>query len=129
MELYIGGAWQGKRACAERRHPQIQWIRGDTCTWETLCRAQGVLGFQDFIARALDEGTLPDDLAGQLYRENPDLVIVCREVGSGVVPLSHRERIFRETTGRTCTQLAALCSLVIRVTCGLETVLKEVSVD
>ena len=126
MELFIGGAWQGKSACARSRHPQITWVSGDSCTWEMLCRAQGVLGFQDYIARALEEGTLPEDAAARLYQANPDLIIVCREVGSGVVPLARGERIYRETVGRTCTQLASFCSLVIRVTCGIETVLKEI---
>ncbi|MBR2765286.1 MAG: bifunctional adenosylcobinamide kinase/adenosylcobinamide-phosphate guanylyltransferase [Blautia sp.] len=126
MELYIGGAWQGKSACAQKRHPQIEWIRGSACTWEELCRAEGILGLQEYIARALDEGTLPKNFAEKLFQANPELVIVCREVGSGVVPLSHKERIFRETTGRICTQLAARCSLVVRVTCGLEMILKMI---
>ena len=52
-------------------------------------------------------------------------VVVCNEVGSGIVPLSARERLAREATGRLCIRLAAHATRVVRLVCGVATVIKE----
>lgn len=52
-------------------------------------------------------------------------VIICNEVGSGVVPVDDRERKWRETVGRVCCVLAQEAEKVIRVQCGIGTVIKE----
>ena len=52
-------------------------------------------------------------------------VVVCDEVGSGVIPLERSEREAREATGRLCIQLAQRASRVVRLVCGLATVIKE----
>lgn len=58
--------------------------------------------------------------------ENEDLerierkeVVVCCEVGMGVVPMDAHERAWRELVGRTCTQLAVQASRVVRLVCGI----------
>lgn len=53
-------------------------------------------------------------------------IVVCCEVGCGVVPLSAVERAWREAVGRTCTRLAAEAEVVVRIVCGLPQVLKGV---
>lgn len=52
-------------------------------------------------------------------------VVVCDEVGSGVIPLKRQERLAREATGRLCIQLAQRANRVVRLVCGLATVIKE----
>ena len=52
-------------------------------------------------------------------------VVVCDEVGSGIIPLSARDRQAREATGRLCIQLAARATRVVRLVCGIPTVIKE----
>lgn len=52
-------------------------------------------------------------------------VIICNEVGCGVVPVDDRERKWRETVGRVCCVLAREAQKVIRVQCGIGTVIKE----
>ena len=47
------------------------------------------------------------------------LVVVCREVGCGVIPMEKKEEIFRETVGRIQVLLAAEASEVWRVWCGI----------
>ncbi|MEG2119128.1 MAG: bifunctional adenosylcobinamide kinase/adenosylcobinamide-phosphate guanylyltransferase [Pseudoflavonifractor sp.] len=59
-----------------------------------------------------------------LLAENPRLVILCDEVGCGVVPVDPAERAWRERVGRTCCRLAARADRVERIFCGIATTLK-----
>lgn len=51
-------------------------------------------------------------------------VVICGEVGSGVVPVDAFERLWREETGRLCCDMAQAAGTVVRVVCGLPQVLK-----
>ena len=51
-------------------------------------------------------------------------LVLCREVGSGVIPLDAHERAWREATGRLCCALAKEATAVVRVVCSVPTVLK-----
>jgi len=51
-------------------------------------------------------------------------VVVCDEVGSGVIPLEKRDREAREATGRLCVLLAREAERVVRVVAGIPVVLK-----
>ena len=67
------------------------------------------------------EDSFNDKLDALLGKE----VVVCDEVGSGIIPLSARDRQAREATGRLCIQLAARATRVVRLVCGIPTVIKE----
>lgn len=67
-----------------------------------------------------DPDRAPELLEALLLME----VVVCNEVGSGIVPLSARERQAREATGRLCIRLAARATRVVRLVCGIPTVIK-----
>lgn len=51
-------------------------------------------------------------------------VVIMNEVGCGVVPADAAERQMRETAGRMACALAERASCVVRVTCGIGTVIK-----
>ena len=51
-------------------------------------------------------------------------MIICDEVGCGVVPLDRDERAWRELVGRICCELAEQAAAVYRVCCGLGAQLK-----
>ena len=55
---------------------------------------------------------------------HPDGIVICDEVGCGVVPMDREDRSWRERVGRTCCRLAERASAVYRVTCGLGVRLK-----
>ena len=67
-----------------------------------------------------------------LVRENPDLrsedipdcIVICDELGCGVVPLEFEGRLWRERTGRLCCELAKRADRVDRVFCGIAMQLK-----
>ena len=52
-------------------------------------------------------------------------VVVCDEVGSGVIPMEKERRLGREATGRLCCCLAQEADRVVRLVCGIPTVIKE----
>lgn len=59
-----------------------------------------------------------------LWEANPGLIVLCDEVGCGVVPLAPEERVWREAVGRLCCALALKAERVERIFCGLPMVLK-----
>ncbi len=64
----------------------------------------------------LDPDLHPEDI--------PDCIVICDEIGCGVVPISREERDWRERTGRLCCLLAQKAERVERIFCGLPMVLK-----
>ncbi|SFR66940.1 bifunctional adenosylcobinamide kinase/adenosylcobinamide-phosphate guanylyltransferase [[Clostridium] aminophilum] len=52
-------------------------------------------------------------------------VITADEIGCGVVPMSRREREYRDTYGRICQKIAKQADTVIRVVCGIPTVISS----
>ncbi len=103
--LYIGGAGQGKYALARRIHgvqaPIVDALHARV---------------RDVLAQGGDPMALLPALQGQ--------IVLCDEVGCGIVPLERAERDWREAVGRLCCALAAHADLVVRVTAGLPQVLK-----
>ena len=51
--------------------------------------------------------------------KNPDAIIICDEVGNGIVPVDQFERTYREQVGRILIEVAKKAERVERVTCGL----------
>ncbi len=125
MEMMIGGAFQGKAALAEKTYPNIKWAQGGEISEEELFKAEGVLGFHEFIKKELKEGRETDSLAQRLIQKNPEVLLVSDEVGYGVVPIAAFDRAYREAVGRVCTELAAFSKKVTRVVCGIGTVIKD----
>ena len=127
MKLIIGGAFQGKSAAARERFPGIDWCDGRTCGMEEIFTCGGILHLETYIRRRLKES--PDMEAeafvNLLEERNPQAVLVSAEVGCGLVPVNAFDRKYRELTGRVCTCIAERADTVIRVVCGIPTVLKE----
>ena len=64
-----------------------------------------------------------DTLAGRLAEQYP--VVIATEVGGGVVPIDPAQRRARERAGRLACLLAQRAERVVRVVCGIPTVLKR----
>ena len=112
MVLIIGGMAQGKRAFAEEKFgisPE-EWRYG-------LCESPYIYGFEE-IVRKYDDIELEEKLKTQAEKY-PDTVIICREVGAGIVPREKEDRLWRERVGRWGCRLAARSDEVYRVFCGM----------
>ena len=60
-----------------------------------------------------------EDVKKTLQKIHPDCILICDEIGNGIVPMEAEERIYRERTGRILEQLAAQADEVVRVVCGI----------
>ena len=114
MVLVIGGAGSGK----------LEYVKSLGYTDADI--ADGLLDGRKVVYHlqniVFDDPDRAPELLGALLAKE---VVVCDEVGSGIIPLSARERQAREATGRLCIQLAKHASRVIRLVCGIPTVIKE----
>lgn len=63
----------------------------------------------------------PDTPLEQLLQKD---VVICDEIGGGLVPMDKDERQRRERVGRLCVALAREATQVIRVVCGIGQVIK-----
>ncbi len=68
---------------------------------------------------APDPEKIANVLAKDLIAENPSVVIICNEVGCGIVPVDRTDRLYRETVGRCLCRLAEYSQVVERIVCGL----------
>lgn len=74
---------------------------------------------QGKIKRRMQEDDDWNVIGSELVKQNPEIVIVTNEVGSGIVPIDAFDRKYREAVGRVCTELAAASEQVDRVICGI----------
>jgi adenosylcobinamide kinase/adenosylcobinamide-phosphate guanylyltransferase len=112
MILIVGGAGQGK---LDYVLDKTGYSREDVaCSPEEALTRPVFYGVENW----------PDLDENALLAANPELVLICREVGCGVVPVDARERAHREAVGRLCCRLAARAERVERIFCGLSMVLK-----
>lgn len=127
MILITGGAFQGKKAYAMKQFAlkEQDMVNGADCTEAELLKARAVADFQEYVRRVLKEGGDPSLLAEKLYTENPDILVITNELGSGVIPVDPFDRQWREASGRAACDLAKYAAEVHRVVCGIGTVIKE----
>ena len=116
MILVIGGAGQGK----------LDYVLGktglgpeDVARDPVSARTKPIFDGLAQWVRAHPDG----DLDG-LLEVNPEVIVLCDEVGCGVVPVDPAQRKRREQVGRLCCRLAKRAERVERIFCGLPMVLK-----
>lgn len=122
MELYIGGCYQGKLDYVKKikqitQNEQIAY--GDVCTREEPFDRPVLYQLHKLIQRLLTQEVDINEYLEELLLQNPDVVIICDEVGMGVVPFEKADRIYRESVGRSCCFLAGRAERVERIICGL----------
>ncbi|MBP0955977.1 MAG: bifunctional adenosylcobinamide kinase/adenosylcobinamide-phosphate guanylyltransferase [Oscillospiraceae bacterium] len=124
MILIIGGAYQGKTEYA--RSLGISDIcDGASEGTDRIWKHSAVNNFQLLVKRQLEAGLDPLLEAERLLQKNPDILIISTEIGGGIVPIEKSERLWREAVGKVCCFLARNSSRVVRVICGIPTIIKE----
>lgn len=119
VKIITGGSFQGKLAYAKSLYPGMTWTDGGSCGLDEIRSCRAVYGFHEFVKRWLKAGRSREDLTAFLLEENKDIIIVCDEIGCGLVPVDAFEREYREDTGRIMTALAEHAERVDRVVCGI----------
>ncbi len=113
MILIIGGEGSGKRSFARTLG------YGDADMAEACLDARAVVFHTERLV--FQDRAAADTLFEALRRKD---VVICNEVGSGVIPVDTEERLGREAVGRLCVRLAGEADAVVRMVCGIPTVIK-----
>lgn len=125
MELYIGGYSQGKLGYVMSQHNSAKVFDNieDFMNAGANSNCGRILnGLHLIIKRLLDGGCNADEIERkimQLADDTPDAIIICNEIGCGIVPLDKAERLYRELTGGILVKLASKAEKVVRITCGI----------
>ena len=124
MEVYFGGAYQGKLdyVCSKKNMSVV--ADGADCNIEDLENAEILNHMHLLIKRLLKDGKCTDTLIDTIYAGNPSIIIICDEIGSGIVPLKKEDRIYRETVGRMLCRAVKKADRVERIACGIGQCLK-----
>ena len=109
MILIIGGSAQGKH----------HYATTELCILETDI----IDHLQNLIREDMIAGKSPKEHINSLMEENPNVCLICDEIGSGIVPMEQFERDYRDMTGEICCELARRAKHVYRVNCGIGQVL------
>lgn len=126
MRLVIGGRAQGKLDYVLSR-----WNLQKDLVWEGI-PAKGDLPhliergtplivnhFHLWVRRRIEEGRSPEEEMAAFLDSCEDCIIICDEVGNGIVPIEPFEREYRERVGRLLIWLADRAEEVERVICGI----------
>ena len=89
--------------------------RGEIVQWEEALMIMPGVAFDRQNHRVGYGGGFYD----KYLEKHPDTVIICDEVGSGIVPLDSFEREYRERLGRLLCEIAAKAERVERIVCGI----------
>lgn len=125
MILVVGGVGQGKLAYVLAQTGLT--TRDVAFTPQEAAQKPIFAHVESWVKDAVAEGLDPYTTLHPALEANPGLILLCDEVGCGVVPLDKGERLWREAVGRLCCRLAAEAGTVLRLFCGIPTVLKGVS--
>lgn len=110
MQLYLGGYAQGKEEYVRKK------LQGSEVPIVTELHL--------WVKELLQKGEPAEEIVLQYYKEHPDCVFICDEVGNGIVPMEPQEREYRERLGRLLVTLAGEADTVERIICGIGQKLK-----
>lgn len=134
MKLIIGGLAQGKLHYVLQKEENEQCIIFDGVLPEEgqIQEARKEAGseektliinhFHHVVERELAENRTPEELevdVMEFVEKHPEVILICDEIGNGIVPVDAFERFYREQTGRILIRLAQKADEVVRVLCGI----------
>lgn len=122
MKLVIGGYAQGKLSYVLNTY-QLKKSMVCEATIPENKVAQGktviVNHFHKWVKISIQRGECPEDKILMFLKNYPDCIIICDEIGNGIVPIDTFEREYRERVGRLLVELAGRAECVERVICGI----------
>ena len=148
MELYIGGFAQGKLEyvqnkkaeeaisiamvidCAQSDYQKTlqsidNKIKNENADVNNIANVNDIviinhlhLWVKDLLLEGMEESEVQLTILSWVAT-HPNTILICDELGNGIVPLEKMERIWREQTGRLMIELAGQAERVERILCGL----------
>ena len=122
MKLVIGGTAQGKL-----EYVLLKYDVQKNMVWDGVLPNDRKLNknivvinhFHQWVKSRMVSGGCPEDEIMSFLDCNEDCIIICDEIGNGIVPIDPFEREYRERTGRILVQLAKRAEEVERIICGI----------
>ena len=148
MELYIGGFAQGKLGyvqnkkaeeaisiamvidCAQSDYQKTlqsidNKIKNENADVNNIANVNDIviinhlhMWVKDLLREGMEEASVQSTILSWVST-HPNTILICDELGNGIVPLEKMERIWREQTGRLMIELAKQAERVERILCGL----------
>lgn len=148
MELYIGGFAQGKLEyvqnkkaeeaisiamvidCAQSDYQKTlqsidNKIKNENADVNNIANVNDIviinhlhLWVKDLLSEGMEESEVQSTILSWVAT-HPNTILICDELGNGIVPLEKMDRIWREQTGRLMIELAKQAERVERILCGL----------
>lgn len=148
MELYIGGFAQGKLEyvqnkkaeeatsivmvidCAQSDYQKTlqsidNKIKNENADVNNISNVNDIviinhlhLWVKDLLLEGMEEAAVQSTILSW-GAAHPNTILICDELGNGIVPLEKMDRIWREQTGRLMIELAKQAERVERILCGL----------
>ena len=148
MELYIGGFAQGKLEyvqnkkaeeailiamvidCAQSDYQKIlqsidNKIKNENADVNNIANVNDIviinhlhLWVKDLLSEGMEESEVQSTILSWVATHQ-NTILICDELGNGIVPLEKMDRIWREQTGRLMIELAKQAERVERILCGL----------
>lgn len=124
MELVIGGAFQGKLTWVCRRYCLQAGDLFDCSQGFPTEKARCYYHLEALSWLCVQQGWQVENRLCEVRSLFQHAILICRDIGAGVVPLDPRERAWREQNGRMLQLLAGASEHVTRIFCGLPETLK-----
>jgi len=125
MVLIFGGAYQGKLEYAKENY-QIQENEIFYCedSREIDFSKKVIYGLDRLILNLIKDGADPLEYVNKNLDKIKDRIIICTDISGGVVPTDPVMRQWREAVGRCMALLSRSAQRVVRIFCGIGTVIK-----
>ncbi|MCL2202433.1 MAG: bifunctional adenosylcobinamide kinase/adenosylcobinamide-phosphate guanylyltransferase [Defluviitaleaceae bacterium] len=128
MVLIFGGAYQGKLDYTLERFGRSKddvHFCNDTDT--DMPKGKTVVYEIDkWMLAMIKKNADATESIKQFITENPDAIVICNDISGGIVPIDATFRKWREAVGRAMGQLAQNSGEVVRLFCGIPTILKSI---
>lgn len=127
MRLIFGGAYQGKLDYAREKYGlkdgDIFFCsaveENDPAGPSIDFSGKAVDGLEEFVLSCVRRGKEAKDYLQAHRGEWQDMIFICTDISSGVVPFEKELRAWREMVGRTLIYLGKEAEEVTRIFCGL----------
>ena len=126
MILIFGGAYQGKLEYAVERFGlnETDIYRCSYDDGETPGGRKLVYELDKWILALIKTETDTEEAVKGFILDNKDAIVLCNDISCGIVPENPLQRKWREAVGRALSVLANESDEVVRLFCGIPTVLK-----
>lgn len=128
MILVTGGKSQGKLRFIMEHFKPNEIIDGSDCILSLPQNVECIINYHLLIKRLMLENMDTVKFTKKFCAENQNAVIIMNEVGGGIIPIEKSEREWRENVGKCGCIIAKKSDTVIRMTCGIPTVIKGKSI-